>query len=127
MPQSTSRRFPAASTRYFDPVTVPAAPKKVSLAISVSLYRIPPSVPCRGLGPSLNTKRDELPARPVCIGYRAIRTLSSALGALLSDQRDFSDHRLSVLRRRPRRRDGQCRLFGQEPSFLQALGYRCHV
>src|SRR6266852_5408692 len=47
MPQSTSRRFPAASSRYFDPVTVPAAPRKVSLAISVSLYRIQRGLPRR--------------------------------------------------------------------------------
>src|SRR5580765_5584877 len=33
IPQSSSSFFPAASTRYFDPVTVPAAPKNVSLAI----------------------------------------------------------------------------------------------
>src|SRR5229473_2057068 len=47
MPQSTSRRFPAASTRYFDPVTVPAAPRNVSLAISVPLYRIQRALPRR--------------------------------------------------------------------------------
>src|ERR1700675_2091948 len=34
MPQSSSSFFPAASTRYFEPVTVPAAPKNVSLAIN---------------------------------------------------------------------------------------------
>src|SRR5450432_2396955 len=39
MPQSSSSRLPAASTRYFDPVTVPAAPKKVSFAIGQPLYR----------------------------------------------------------------------------------------
>src|SRR5713226_2175676 len=33
MPQSTSSRLPAASTRYFEPVTHPAAPRKVSFAI----------------------------------------------------------------------------------------------
>src|SRR5690242_12499078 len=38
MPQSTRRRLPAASTRYLDPVTVPAAPRKVSLGIGVSFY-----------------------------------------------------------------------------------------
>src|SRR5229473_1423115 len=47
MPQSTSRRFPAASTRYFDPVTVPAAPRNVSLAISEPLYRIRGGLPRR--------------------------------------------------------------------------------
>src|ERR1700675_3863552 len=40
MPQSTSRRLPAASTRYFEPVTQPAAPKKVSFAIELPFYRI---------------------------------------------------------------------------------------
>src|SRR6266852_5683428 len=46
MPQSTRRRLPAASTRYLDPVTVPAAPRKVSLGIGVSFYtaRKPDSV-----------------------------------------------------------------------------------
>src|SRR6267154_2519355 len=39
MPQSIRRRLPAASTRYLEPVTVPAAPRKVSLGIGVSLYR----------------------------------------------------------------------------------------
>src|SRR5713226_1966054 len=39
MPQSTSRRLPAASTRYLEPVTVPAAPRNVSLGIGVSFYR----------------------------------------------------------------------------------------
>src|SRR4029077_480367 len=39
MPQSTRRRFVAASTRYLDPVTVPAAPRNVSLGIEVSFYR----------------------------------------------------------------------------------------
>ncbi len=34
MPQSKSSFLPAASTRYFDPVTVPAAPKKVNFAIA---------------------------------------------------------------------------------------------
>src|SRR6266446_4396542 len=46
MPQSTRRRLPAALTRYLDPVTVPAAPRKVSLGIGVSFYtaRKPDSV-----------------------------------------------------------------------------------
>ena len=35
-PQSTSRRLPSASTRYFEPVTVPAAPRKVSLGIGAT-------------------------------------------------------------------------------------------
>src|SRR5450432_5407 len=39
MPQSSSNRLPAASTKYFEPVTVPAAPRKVSFAIGLSLYR----------------------------------------------------------------------------------------
>src|SRR5712671_7358266 len=39
MPQSIRRRLPAASTRYLEPVTVPAAPRKVSVGIGVSLYR----------------------------------------------------------------------------------------
>ena len=33
MPQSTSSRLPAASTKYLEPVTHPAAPRKVSFAI----------------------------------------------------------------------------------------------
>src|SRR3984893_10789446 len=33
MPQSTSKRLPAASTRYFEPVTVPAAPRNVRRGI----------------------------------------------------------------------------------------------
>src|SRR5215475_1339777 len=36
IPQSTSSRLPAASTRYFEPVTVPAAPKNVNFAIAFS-------------------------------------------------------------------------------------------
>src|SRR5579862_374800 len=35
MPQSSRSFLPAASTRYLEPVTVPAAPKKVSFAIHV--------------------------------------------------------------------------------------------
>src|SRR5271167_3971132 len=37
MPQSTSSFLPAASTRYFEPVTVPAAPRNVSFAISLAV------------------------------------------------------------------------------------------
>src|ERR1700733_6998795 len=33
MPQSSSNFLPAASTKYLDPVTVPAAPRKVSFGI----------------------------------------------------------------------------------------------
>ena len=32
-PQSTRSRLPSASTRYLEPVTVPAAPRNVSLGI----------------------------------------------------------------------------------------------
>src|ERR1700676_4250086 len=39
MPQSRRRRLFAASIRYLEPVTVPAAPRKVSLGIGVPLYR----------------------------------------------------------------------------------------
>src|SRR5215467_10204251 len=38
-PQSTSSFLPAASTRYFDPVTHPAAPRNVSFAIILPFYR----------------------------------------------------------------------------------------
>src|ERR1051326_3389176 len=41
MPQSNSSFFPAASTRYFEPVTVPAAPKKVSFAIACRSLKLP--------------------------------------------------------------------------------------
>src|ERR1700741_2358794 len=37
-PQSTSSFFPAASTRYFEPVTHPAAPKKVSFVMAPAFY-----------------------------------------------------------------------------------------
>src|SRR5689334_826645 len=40
-PQSTSSFLPAASTRYFDPVTLPAAPRNVSFAIALPFYRFP--------------------------------------------------------------------------------------
>src|SRR5882762_4674051 len=49
MPQSIRRRLPAASTRYLDPVTVPAAPRKVSLGIGVSLYRRDRRSQCVGI------------------------------------------------------------------------------
>src|SRR5882757_8672053 len=49
MPQSISRRLPAASTRYLEPVTVPAAPRKVSLGIGVSLYRRDGRSQCVGI------------------------------------------------------------------------------
>src|SRR5262252_6648429 len=38
-PQSTSSFLPAASTRYLEPVTHPAAPRKVSFAIGEIFYR----------------------------------------------------------------------------------------
>src|SRR6266404_3224881 len=50
MPQSTSSRLPAASTRYFEPVTLPAAPRKVSFAIGS--YSKPTSCTHNSLGGS---------------------------------------------------------------------------
>src|SRR6266404_583252 len=49
MPQSIRRRLPAASKRYLEPVTVPAAPRKVSLGIGVSLYRRDRRSECVGI------------------------------------------------------------------------------
>src|SRR5215472_1922975 len=54
-PQSTSSFLlvpegPAASTRYFDPVTHPAAPRKVSFAIALPFYRFPAAVPLASYG-----------------------------------------------------------------------------
>src|ERR1700690_2093721 len=40
-PQSTSNRLPPASTRYFEPVTVPAAPRKVIFGIGLAFYGEP--------------------------------------------------------------------------------------
>src|SRR5579871_1246172 len=40
MPQSSSNFFPPASTKYLDPVTVPAAPRKVSFGMRQTLYRM---------------------------------------------------------------------------------------
>src|SRR5690349_12706412 len=57
-PQSTSSFLPAASTRYFDPVTLPAAPRNVSFAIALPFYRFPPARPPRQAPhPSLPTER----------------------------------------------------------------------
>src|SRR5207245_11737273 len=56
MPQSTRRRLPAASTRYLEPVTVPAAPRKVSLGIGVSLYRTDGRCQCAGIQKVLKIK-----------------------------------------------------------------------
>src|ERR1700683_2046478 len=50
MPQSSSNRLPAASTRYFDPVTVPAAPRKVSFAIGSHCTR-GAGIPVDGVSP----------------------------------------------------------------------------
>src|SRR5258705_3365624 len=56
MPQSIRRRLPAASTRYLEPVTVPAAPRKVSLGIGVSLYRRDGRSQCVGIQKVLKIK-----------------------------------------------------------------------
>src|SRR6266403_785970 len=56
MPQSIRRRLPAASTRYLEPVTVPAAPRKVSLGIGVSLYRRDGRSQCVGIQKVLKRK-----------------------------------------------------------------------
>src|SRR6266403_39564 len=56
MPQSIRRRLPAASTRYLEPVTVPAAPRKVSLGIGVSLYRRERRSQCVGIQKVLKRK-----------------------------------------------------------------------
>src|SRR5258708_39361578 len=56
MPQSIRRRLPAASTRYLEPVTVPAAPRKVSLGIGVSLYRRDRRSQCVGIQKVLKRK-----------------------------------------------------------------------
>ena len=39
-PQSTSKRFPPASIRYFEPVTVPAAPKNVIFAMARAFLKM---------------------------------------------------------------------------------------
>src|SRR5882757_5991915 len=57
MPQSIRRRLPAASIRYLEPVTVPAAPRKVSLGIGVSLYRREWRSQCVGIQKVLKIKR----------------------------------------------------------------------
>ena len=64
MPQSTSKRLPFASTRYLDPVTVPAAPRNVSFAISQPLYRNARVVAPRAFGTSSKTKRGEQKLAP---------------------------------------------------------------
>src|SRR6266403_4868875 len=56
MPQSIRRRLPAASIRYLEPVTVPAAPRKVSLGIGVSLYRTDGRSQCVGIQKVLKRK-----------------------------------------------------------------------
>src|SRR6266403_6157284 len=56
MPQSIRRRLPAASTRYLEPVTVPAAQRKVSLGIGVSLYRRERRSQCVGIQKVLKIK-----------------------------------------------------------------------
>src|SRR5919109_1157018 len=96
-PQSTSSFLPAppeppASTKYFDPVTHPAAPKNVSFAIALPFYRFPvaqaflpvrfspaPSTPAKPPAPSFRTERADFSSHfaPAKWSARAERNLSS--------------------------------------------------
>src|SRR5690349_9419266 len=58
MPQSSRSFLPAASTRYLEPVTVPAAPKKVSFAIHVP--RTPGKTLAQSAGKAKSLGRQDL-------------------------------------------------------------------
>src|SRR5580704_10557386 len=60
-PQSTSNRLPSASTRYFDPVTVPAAPRKVILAMGPVFYANASKTSSQDFSPSSRFRQSSVP------------------------------------------------------------------
>ena len=87
-PASTSTRVPFDSTRYFDPVTVRAAPRNVTLIIDSPLT-------CRNIGLVLvRSERSTLPTRRVPPARRCARTSPCRPTACAPDSRDQAGHGL---------------------------------